>query len=180
MVAILVAASILPLNPATAQDSSGDTITLNLQNVDIHSLIETVSVHTGRNFIIDPRVKGTVNVVSSTPVNADRLYEIFLSALEINGLAAVPAGKFTKIVPSPVGVHSAVPLISERSDSGDELVSRVIQLERMPATQIVKTLRPLLSAPASVTAESASNTIIITDRAATIEKLIDLIGLMDR
>ena len=169
----------LPMQYAGAQDNSDDTFTINLENVDIHTLIETVSIRTGRNFIVDPRVKATVNFVSPEPVNADKLYEIFLSVLEVHGYAAVQAGQLTKIVPSTVGVQNAVPLVSEQSDTEDELVSQVIQLESAAAAELVETLRPLIPESASLSAESTSNTIVVTDRAANIDKLVELITLLD-
>ena len=175
----IIAASILPVQYINAQENPDGTFTLNLKNADIHSLIETVSIRTGRNFIVDPRVKATVNIVSSETLDADRLYEVFLSVLDVHGYAAVQAGPITKIVPSSVGVQSAVPLLSEHSDTEDELVSQVIHLESMPALQVVEALRPLLPEPASISAESTSNSVVITDRAANIEKLIDLITRMD-
>ena len=176
---LIIAVSMLPMQYAGAQDNSDDTFTINLQNVDIHSLIETVSIRTGRNFIVDPRVKATVNFVSPEPVNADKLYEIFLSVLQVHGYAAVPAGQLTKIVPSSVGVQNAVPLVSEQSDTEDELVSQVIQLESAAAAEVVETLRPLIPESASLSAESTSNTIVVTDRAANIDKLVELITLLD-
>lgn len=179
-VTFLVLATSLSQTPrAAAQDISDEPFTLSLKNVDIHSLIETVSIHTGRNFIVDPRVKATVNVVSSEPVNAAKLYEIFLSVLQIHGYAAVEAGSITKIIPASVGVQSAVPLRSENSDAADQLVSEVVRLQSVPALQVIEALRPLLPESASLSAESTSNTIVVTDRAANIEKIIELITLMD-
>jgi len=175
----LMAISVLPLQYAAAQNNTDDTFTVNLKNDDIHSLIETVSTRTGRNFIVDPRVKATINVVSSEPLNADKLYELFLSVLEVHGYAAVQAGSMTKIVPTSVGIQSAIPFPSEQLNAGDELVSQVIQLKNMLAMEVVEALRPLVPESASISAESNSNTIVITDRAANIEKLIELIILMD-
>ncbi|MFK8079005.1 MAG: secretin N-terminal domain-containing protein [Granulosicoccus sp.] len=163
-----------------AQNISEESFTLNLKNADIHTLIETVSSHTGKNFIVDPRVKAIVNLVSSEPVDASRLYEMFLAVLEINGYAAVQAGQFIKIVPTSVGVESAVPILGEHTGSSGELVSQVIHLKSMSALQVVETLRPLLSESASLEASDASNAIVVTDYAMNIDKLIDLIVLMDR
>lgn len=177
--ALVLAIGLSPILIASAQDNPDSTFTLNLDNVDIHSLIETVSIRTGKNFIVDPRVNATINVVSSKPLDADKLYDLFLSVLETHGFAAVQVGQIIKIVPSSVGVQSAVPLIREQAIAADELVSQVIYLERASATQVVATLRPLLPESASISAESTGNTIVITDRAANIEKLIELITLLD-
>ncbi len=177
--AFLIAMSVLPVQYATAQDNLDETFTLNLENVDINTLIETVAIRTGKNFIVDPRVKATINVVSSEPLNAEKLYDLFLSVLQVHGYAAVQAGSLVKIVPTSTAVQSAIPLLGERSSSGDELVSRVIQLNNIPALEVVQALRPLFPDAASISAESTSNTIVITDREANIEKLIELIILMD-
>ena len=179
LITLTLVVVIAPGQYASAQENTEETFTLELNNVDIQALIETVSTRTGRNFIVDPRVRATVNVVSAEPVNAEKLYEIFLSVLEVNGFAAVPAGKFIKIVPSTTGVQSAVPMLNEQTDPDDELISRVIRLERISASEVVTALRPLLSESASLSAESTGNTIVVTDRAANIEKVIDLIKMMD-
>ncbi len=176
---ILILISLLPVQYATAQDNLDETFTLNLENVDINTLIEAVAIRTGKSFIVDPRVKATINVVSSEPLNAEKLYNLFLSVLQVHGYAAVQAGSLIKIVPTSTGVQSAIPLLAERSNSGDELVSRVIRLNNIPAQEVVQALRPLFPDAASISAENTSNTIVVTDREANIEKLIKLIILMD-
>ncbi len=186
-IAAFIAIIITPLQPISAQDVEQDTneetFVLNLKNTDIRALIETVSKRTGRNFIVDPRVKATVNVISSEPVNADKLYQLFQSVLQIHGFAAVQAGSFTKIVPTSVGVQSAVPVLDNTLSGGglstDELVSQVLHLENIPAQQVVEAVRPLLPQTARISAESNSNTVIVTDRAANIAKLIELIIRLD-
>ncbi len=165
---------------ANTSISTDDAFTLNLTNVDIRSLIETVSKQTGKNFIVDPRVKATVTVISATPVNADKLYDLFLSVLSVHGYAAVPAGSVTKIVPLATGVQSALPVLSDSGESGDELVTRVVQVEYVSAQKLVEALRPLLPETATVGAEPDSNTVVITDSADNIERVIEIIRLLDR
>ena len=158
------------------------TTTLNLIDASIHSLIETVSSHTDKNFIVDPRVNATVTVVSSQAVDARQLYELFLSVLDIHGFAAVDTGNFIKIVPATVGVHSAVPVvpvINSEPDSGDTLVTEVVNVQGVPAGQMVEALRGLLPETASISVEAHSNTIIITDRAANIARLSEVIRLLE-
>ena len=103
----------MPFQYAHSQSNTSEQFTLNLKGVDIRSLIETVSRQTGKNFIIDPRVKAKVTVISSEPVNKDKLYDLFLSVLAVHGFAAVPAGDIVKIVPATVGVQSPVPVLQE-------------------------------------------------------------------
>ena len=93
------------------------TFTLNLKNTDIQSLIATVSKQTGRNFVVDPRVKAKVTVISNEPVDADGLYEVFLSVLQVHGYSAVPAGDLIKIVPDVTAKQGPVPILGEDPDT---------------------------------------------------------------
>lgn len=167
---------LMPLHFSYAQTNEDETFSLELKNADIMSLIETVSLRTKTNFIVDPRVKATVNVVSTGSINADKLYAIFLSVLDVHGYAAVKAGNLVKIVPTTVGVTSALPVVSDTFDASDELVTQLIQLKNMPAQPLVESLRPLLSESGSISAEGITNTIVVTDRAANIAKIIGLIN----
>jgi general secretion pathway protein D len=192
LTAVMVSiASAFPIH-ATGAD---ERFTLNLKNVDIRSLIETVSRQTGRNFIVDPRVKATVTVISSEPVDADKLYDLFLSVLDVHGYAAVPAGAVTKIVPMQVGVQSAVPVLGERgageqnanansaklaTKAEDDLITEVVSVQHTPVQQLAATLRPLLPQSANIGAEPSSNTIVITDSAANIARIVEIIRLLDQ
>ena len=175
---LALAALIVYPHAVVAQNRTEETFALNLRDVDIHTLIEVVSLRTGKNFIVDPRVQGSVDLLSSDRVDADGLYEIFLSVLAVHGYAAVPAGTLTKIVPTAVGVHSATPVEPAPGSAADELVTRVIPLGHLQASEVVEALRPLVSAPASISAESASNAVVLTDRLANIERLLKLIAEM--
>ena len=85
--------------PVAIDDAHADEITLNLKDADIRALISTVSKFTGKNFIIDPRIKAKVTVVSAKTMSPDEVYEVFLSVLQVHGFAAVPTGSVIKIVP---------------------------------------------------------------------------------
>jgi len=104
--------------------------------------------------------------------------QLFISVLAIHGYTAVPAGSLTKIVPTTVGLQSGpVPLVTGRLDD-EELVTEVVQLRTLVAQEVADALRPLLSASASISAESMSNSIVITDHATNIERLLELISEM--
>ncbi len=92
---VAVFAAALALASTTAQSA----VTLNLKDADINTLIATVSEVTGKNFIVDTRVKGKVTVISSSPMTADSVYQTFLAVLEVNGFAAIPSGSAIKIIP---------------------------------------------------------------------------------
>lgn len=153
---------------------------LNLNKVDIQSLIALVSARTGKNFIIDPRVKANVTVISAEAVSADQLYDMFISILQVHGFAAVPSGAFVKIVPTAVGVQSAVPLMSESEVLHDALITQVIRVDYAAATQLIDVVRPLLSATAGAGAVASANTLVVTDHAANISKIAAVIRQLDR
>lgn len=110
---LMVISWLVPFNTSYAESTPTDTITINLKNVDIHSFIETVASRTGKNFIVDPRVKATISVISSEPVDGDKLYDLFLSVLQVHGFAAIPAGNFIKIVPATAGLQGGVPVLGQ-------------------------------------------------------------------
>ena len=86
---------------------AAETVTLNLKDADIGALISTVAEITDRNFVVDPRVKGKVTVISSRPMDSDEVYQVFLSILKVHGFAAIPSGAVTKIVPDVSWGHSS-------------------------------------------------------------------------
>jgi len=163
--------------PTFAQEG---TFTLNLKNADIHSLIQTVSRQSGRNFVVDPRVKARVTVISSKPLSGDELYETFLSVLQVHGYAAVPSGDLIKIVPDVNAKQGPVPAYDSELGASDQLVTQVIKVENVPAAQLVPILRPLVPQQGHLAAYAATNTLIVTDRASNIGRLINIINGIDR
>jgi len=170
----------LTLGVSTKAVAQEGTFTLNLKNADIHSLIQTVSRQSGRNFVVDPRVKARVTVISSTPLNADELYETFLSVLQVHGYAAVPSGDLIKIVPDVNAKQGPVPAYSDDDSESDQLVTQVIKVQNVPAAQLVPILRPLVPQQGHLAAYAATNTLIVTDRGSNIGRLITIIEGIDR
>ncbi len=164
---------------AQVQDDQS-TFTLNLKNTDIQSLIATVSKQTGRNFVVDPRVKAKVTVISNEPVDADGLYEVFLSVLQVHGYSAVPAGDLIKIVPDVTAKQGPVPILGEDPDTSDQLVTQVVTVVNVPAAQLVPILRPMVPQQGHLAAYAATNSLIITDRASNIQRLMEIIRRIDR
>lgn len=176
----MVLCSFLFLQTAIAQTEQ-DLSTLNLDNVDIRVLINTVSEATGKNFIVDPRVKARVTVVSAKPMNKNELYEIFLSILQVHGYSAVPGANFTKIVPDTNAKQAAIPTSSTNlGGPRDELVTRVIQINNAPANQLVPILRPLIPQQGHLAAYVPTNVIVVTDRAANIDRVVRIVRRMDK
>lgn len=180
-------AGLLVAFPAYSEDSlavengQGD-FTLNMPNADISALISLVSRRTGKNFIVDPRVKAKVTVISSTPTNASELYEVFLSVLQVHGFAAVPQGDLIKILPEVTARTGPVPdLLSDMpaNSTSDQLVTHVIKVNNVPAAQLVPILRPLVPQQGHLAAYTATNSLIITDRAGNINRLLQIINRID-
>jgi general secretion pathway protein D len=156
-------------------------VTLNLKDADIATLIATVSEVTGKNFIVDPRVKGKVTVVSSSPMTAEGVYETFLAVLEVQGFAAVQSGAAIKIIPDT----------NARTDGGsypgpgrdlakDEIVTHVYEIKNGSASQLVPILRPMVPQWGHLAAYIPSNMLIISDRASNVARLEQLIRTIDR
>lgn len=165
----------------TPGNDQGD-FTLNLPNTDISALISLVSQRTGKNFIVDPRVKAKVTVISSTPTNASELYEVFLSVLQVHGFAAVPQGDLVKILPEVTARTGPVPDLENdmpANSTSDQLVTHVIKVDNVPAAQLVPILRPLVPQQGHLAAYTATNSLIITDRAANINRLLQIIKRID-
>ncbi len=151
--------------------------TLNLKGAEINVLIETVSQITGRSFIVDPGVTGNVTVVSTQPMNADEIYEVFLSVLRVHGFAAVQAGRMTKIVPDVSAAQYGS--VNGNDGGGDALVTRVIDLKHVSAQEMSTLLQPLVPQQSSVVAHGRSNSLLISDRAANVERLMSIIRRID-
>ena len=171
----LLALALLSANAAHAG------VTLNLKDADINTLITTVSEVTGKNFIVDTRVKGKVTVISSSPMDAASVYETFLAVLEVNGFAAVPAGKAIKILPDTnARMDGGGPISSGGGLPLGDVVTHVYQIQNISAAQLVPILRPLVPQWGHLAAYTPSNMLIITDRAGNVQRLEKIIGQMDQ
>lgn len=160
--------------------AAADEITLNLKDADIRALISTVSKFTGKNFIIDPRVKAKITVVSSETLTPEEVYEVFLSILQVHGYAAVQTGSVIKIVPEVNAKQGPLPMAPTAKEPGDELITKVLSLDHVPAAQLVPILRPLVPQQGHLAAYNPTNTLIITDYAGNIQRLMRIIAGVDK
>ncbi len=166
--------------PAPAAEQAAESWTVNFRDSEIEELIRFVADATGKTFIIDPNVRGTVQVISSDPVNSVELYELFLSILEVHGFAAVESGNVVRIVPVQGVSAEPVPVnLNERAGISSGVITQVIQVSNVAAEQLVPILRPLAAQEAQMTAYAASNSIIITDTAANIERIRTMVEFID-
>lgn len=182
MLVLLVAVSAI----ATAQTAPTATVqteqtwTVNFKDTDIHELIRFVAKATKKTIIIDPKVKGKVQVISAKPVTSEELYQLFLSILEVQGFAAVESGDITRIIPTqnartaPVEVNTGDDL-----NISSKIITQVIQLQNISAAKLIPVLRPLAPQQAHMAAYAPSNAIIISDTEANINRIKTVIKSID-
>lgn len=175
-----IPASPAPTETPSASEPSAQAQMWNLKNADIRAVIQTISILTGKNFIIDPRVQGNVTLISQKPMTPDELYQVFLSMLQILQFAAVPTGNVIKIVPAmDASTLSRQIATNANPGSGDEIVVRVVAVNHVSAPELVPVLRPLMSQSGSITAYMPSNALILAGSASNINRLVKVIHNMD-
>lgn len=163
-----------------ANNTDGAQVTLNLQDIDILVLINLVAENSGKNFIVDPRVRGKVSVVSGASLNADELYDVFLSILEVHNFAAVETGNVIKVLPSNVIKQRPTPTMFEPTiESNDAQITQIIQLEHASVQDLVAIIRPLIPATSHFAPHVPSNSVIITDTTANIQRVLEIIKRID-
>ncbi|HTT75636.1 MAG TPA: type II secretion system secretin GspD [Candidatus Binataceae bacterium] len=172
--------------PGVAADSAGfpageQRITMNFQNVDIPVLVKFISQITGRNFVLDESVRGRVTVISPTPVTPEQAYRTFLSVLQLKGLTTVQAGSVIKIVPARTVRDSAMLTQSQEPAApyGDQYVTRLVKLRNIDAASIMSVIQPMVSHDGMIADYPQDNTLIITDDAYNVQRLLRIIGSLD-
>ncbi len=156
-----------------------ETWKVNLKNADIREFVTQVSTITGRSFVVDPRVKGNVTVISTESMGQAAIYELFLSVLRVHGYAAVPAGNVTKIVQQVLAKQSSNPKDFLVTGSSEELITSVIPVRNSPSTELVKILRPLIPQYGHVAGIENPNVLIVSDHAENIARLIEIVKRID-
>lgn len=157
-----------------------DTVTLAFDGADIRSVIKTVGMITGKNFILDPRVTGTINIISANPVQRDLVYPILLSALRMQGFTAIEGTNgVVKVLPEADAKLTYSPTGSKARGGGDRIVTQVYTLKHESAVQLVPVLRPLIAPNNVINAYPNSNTLVITDYAENLRRIDKIISSID-
>ena len=161
--------------------SNAETVTLNLVDAEIRTVIATISEATGKNFLVDPRVKGKVTVISGIPLEKDALYDVFLSILEVHGFAAIEEDGIVKIVPQNMAKQSSIPIETQDSKyKGAQKITKVLRLEHVSASKLIPVLRPLVPKEGHMAAYIPANALIISDSAANIRRLERIVTSIDK
>jgi general secretion pathway protein D len=176
VLAMPLAAAPTAAAPAHAVTADGRH-TLNLQDADIQALIATVSEITGKNFIVAPGVAGKVTVVSAEPMLPDEIYDVFLAVLRVHGYAAVPSGSMVRIMPEAMAQQDGA--TPSAGASPDALVTRIIPVHHVSATELVPILRPLMPQGGQLIAHAASNSLVVSDRESNVERLASIVARID-
>jgi general secretion pathway protein D len=175
------AALLLCCQAVLAQQDQQATITPNYKDADLAQIVEAVSAITGKNFIIDPRVRAQVTMLSATPMTPDAFYEAFLSILQVHGFVAVPSGNVVKIIPDANARQVPANDLPDRvSDTSDEVVTQIVSVKNVSASQLVPALRPLLPQQAHLVTPAGTNMLIISDRASNVARIMRIIQRLDQ
>ncbi len=180
LIAVGVLAAPLPLLAADPgiepSETQQDGWTINLKDADIRAFVDQISQLTGQTFIVDPRVKGQVSVVSSTTLSLEEVYQLFLSVMATHGFSVLTQGEVTRIVPNAEAKSEA----GGGPAGGDLLETRVIQVQHTSATELIPLIRPLVPQYGHLAAVGSANALIISDRSANIARIEDLVRQLDR
>jgi general secretion pathway protein D len=169
-------ASILMISICSSSSWAGSKVSINFRNTDINAVIETVAKLTGKNFLVSPKVKGRVTIISSTDLDAKDLYEVFLSILTMYGFATIENKGLIKIVPIKAARESASDV---QKVNAYTRVTRVIKLQYIEANQLISTLRPLVSPYAQIAALRNANSILVHDTHVNVRRIAKLVSQID-
>lgn len=184
--ATLVMSLLAGMAPARAQDPSRNEAVLNFVGADIESVVKAVGHYTGTNFLVDPRVKGTISLISEKPVTKAQAMQLLSSALRLQGYTVVASGPFTKVVPEADAKLQAGPIQTAPGRGGDggavrgdQIATQVFKLNYESAVNMVPVLRPLISPNNTINANPGTNSLVITDYADNLRRLGRIIASLD-
>ncbi len=176
----LMALALACSSHAADKNKDRDKVTLNFVGADIQSVVKSVGLITGKNFILDPRVTGTVNIISANPVSKDLVYPILLTALRLQGFTAVEGPGVIKIIPEADAKLNNSPLVDGTSKyKGDQMITQVFALKYESAAQLLPVLRPLIAPNNVINAYPNNNTLVITDYAENLRRIDKIIQSID-
>jgi len=177
----LLVCTLAVLGASLASAQQVQRITPNFKDADITQIAEAVSAATGKNFIIDPRVRAQVTMLSSTPMSPAAFYEAFLSILQVYGFIAVPSGNVVKILPDAnARQFPSIDLPDRVSATSDEIVTQVLDVKNVSAAQLIPILRPMIAQYGHLAAYPASNILIISDHSSNVNRIMRIIRRIDQ
>ncbi|MES2106791.1 MAG: type II secretion system secretin GspD [Pseudomonadota bacterium] len=165
-------------HPVYAQDPAQNTVALNFVSADIDSVVKAIGHYTGTTFIIDPRVKGQITLVSEKPLSKDQAFKLLTSTLRLQGYTVVTGDGYAKVVPEADAKLQPGP-IQTPAVKGDQIATQIFRLDYETANNIVTVLRPLISPNNTINANPGNNSVVITDYADNLKRLGKIIASLD-
>ena len=162
-----------------ARPGRNEPITLNFANAEIEAVARTMATLIGRSIVVDPRVRGTMNLATERPVSPQAAYAQFLAMLRLSGYTVVDAGGLLKVVPEADAKLQAGPVSVDRAPSGNQMVTQIFRLNYESANNLVPILRPLISPNNTINISPGSNALVITDYADNLTRLARIIAALD-
>jgi general secretion pathway protein D len=179
VVAPAIPAAPSPATPAPVVTKPGEVL-LNFQAADLQAVVKAISQMTNRNFLLDPRVKGQITIISARPMSAGAAYQVFLSALKAQGFTAVEGpGDVVRIIPTGEAKMAADVNQRDVPRGGEQIMTHVAAIQHVHGAQLVPVLRPLMSPTSQLSAYEVGNLLIITDYADNIRRLLQIIEKVD-
>ncbi|MGE5840553.1 MAG: type II secretion system secretin GspD [Deltaproteobacteria bacterium] len=188
---LLILVLFLGIGPAVTQEKAAKTepnnatkpayITMNFKDVDLQVFIKFISELTGKNFLIDPNVKGTVTIVSPQKLTVDEVHKVFLSVLEVNGFTVIEAGQVSKIVPTATAKTKATETFFERRlrSPEDKIVTQLVPLKHADAANLSRVLASLVEKTGLLVPYAETNTIIVIDSLSNINRIVKIVTELD-
>ena len=179
IISIILLSALLLASPALAAGGKG--VVLNFNEVDISTMVKFISDLTGKNFILDDRVKGKISVYSPSKLSTEEAYNVFTSVLELKGFTVVQSGRVAKIVPSSSAKQSGFKLLPEGAQApiNESYVAQVTKLEYITAQEAVAFLQPMLSKDGHLSAFGPGNLLLMVDSSINIRKLHGILQTID-
>ncbi|WLI89272.1 type II secretion system secretin GspD [Massilia sp. R2A-15] len=178
---MLCCAAATVVAPALAQEATSGAA-LNFVNADMESVIKAVGHYTGMTFIVDPRVKGTLTLVSEKPLSKSQAFSLLTSQLRLQGYAVVTGDGFAKVVPEAEAKLQPSPTrvgVGARRVAGDQIATQIFHLNYESAANLTAVLRPLIAPNNSIMANPGNNSLVITDYADNLARLSKIIAALD-
>lgn len=178
--ASLAFALLLAAPPAAVQaQRATEPVTLNFQNAEIEAVARTMAAITGRNIVVDPRVKGTITLSTDRPVPPQAAFNQFVATLRLSGFTVVDAGGLLKVVPEAEAKLQGGSVSVGGTASGNQIVTQIFRLNFENAANLVPILRPLISPNNTINVNPGNNSLVITDYADNLQRMARIIAALD-
>lgn len=159
--------------------AAAQPITLNFANAEIEAVARTMAAITGRNIVVDPRVKGTINLATDRPVTPQAAFNQFVATLRLSGFTVVESGGLLKVVPEAEAKLQGGPVSVDTPAGGSQIVTQIFRLNFESAANLVPILRPLISPNNTINVNPGNNSLVITDYADNLQRLGRIIAALD-